>query len=75
MSGGLSRQGSEDSVSEVEQSHSSTLVANRLLGSNATYLLTFRLRRPGRYPSTLFGPGPISRTEIWMRESKRGVSS
>jgi len=75
MSGGLSRQGSGDSVSEVEQSHSSNLVANKPLGSNAVYLLTFRLRRRGRYPSRLFGPGPISSAEIWIRELKRGASS
>src|SRR5205814_2224688 len=75
MSGGLSRQGSGDCVSEVEQSHSSNLIANKLLGSNAAYLVTFRLRRPGRYPSTLFGPGPISSAEIWRRELKRGASS
>jgi hypothetical protein len=74
MLGGLSRQGSGDSVSEVEQSHSSKLVANPL-GSNAVYFLTFRLRRPGRYPRRLFGPGPISSAEIWGRELKRGASS
>jgi len=75
MLGGFSRQGSEDSVSEVEQSHSSNLVANKPLSSNAVYFLTFRLRRPGRYPSKLFGPGPISSAEIWIRELKSGASS
>lgn len=52
-----------------------TPVANRLLGSNATYLLIFSLRQLGRYPSTLFRPGPISSAEIWVRELKRGASS
>lgn len=64
ISGGLFRQGSGNSVSEVEQSHSSNLVANKPFGSKAAYLLTFRLRPLGKYPSTLFGPGPISSTEI-----------
>src|SRR5213079_3289623 len=71
MLGGFSRQGSGDSVLEVEQSHSSNLVANKLLGSNAVYFLTFHFRRPGRYPSRLFGPGPISSAEILIRELKR----
>ena len=75
MLGESSRQGSGDSASEVEQSHSSNLVANKPLGSNAAYFLTLRRRWPGRYPSRLFGPGPISSAEMWMRELKRGVSS
>jgi hypothetical protein len=75
MVGGLSRQASGDSVSEVEQNHSSNLVANKLLGSNAAYLLILCLKPLGRYPNTLFRPGPISSTEIEIRELKRGASS
>jgi hypothetical protein len=53
-----------DSVSEEERSYSSKFITNRLLGSNVVYFLTFRLRRSGRYPSTLFRLGQISSTEI-----------
>lgn len=75
MSGGPSRQGNRDFDPEGGQSHCSKLVANNPLGSNAVHLLIFRLRWRGRYPSMLFGPGPISSVEIWVRELKRGVSN
>ena len=75
MSGGRSRLGSGDSVSEIGQSHSFRLVANKLLGSNAAYLVIFRLKRLGRYAKTLLGPGPISNTEMATREFEREPNS
>ena len=48
MTGGFSRESSGDSVSEVEQSHSSNLVANKPLGSNAVYFLTLPSQTPGQ---------------------------
>jgi hypothetical protein len=67
--------GQWEPVTEGERSHSSKLVANKPLGSEASYRLIFRLMWLGRSPSTLFGPGPISRTEIQVRKLKRGPSS
>jgi hypothetical protein len=75
MSGARSRQGSGHAVSEVARSDSSSFVANKSLGSNAAYLLTFRVRSPGRSVSTLLGPGPTSSTAIRSREWKSGASS
>ena len=72
MSGGLSRQGNGDSSLEVEESHFSRPVENKLLGSNATYLLILRLIGKGRCPRTLSGPGPISSTATWFRDSNMG---
>jgi hypothetical protein len=64
MLGRFSRQGNRDPVLKVEQSHSSNLIANKLLGLNTVYFLTFCLRRLGRYLSRLFRLGLISSAKI-----------
>src|ERR1700722_2043024 len=69
MFGGVSRGGNGDSALEAEQTDPSRFAANRPFGSNAVYFLIFRRRLPGRYPKTLFGPGPISSAETSARKS------
>ena len=72
MSGSLSRHGSCASPpSDAERSDCINLGANSLFGSNAVYLPMRRWRWPGRRPSTLFGPGPISRIEREGRVERR----
>lgn len=74
MSGELSRHGSGEVVFGAEQNDSSSLVAKRLLGSNAAYLVIFCLSLTGRLLSTLSGPGPTSRIEIQECDSKNGAN-
>lgn len=64
MSSRLFRQSSENFVSKIKQSYSFNLVINKLLDSNAVYLLIFSLRQSRRYSSKLFKSSSISSVEI-----------